>query len=224
MIDAKRLGNNVLLARRDLDMTQEYLASRVGVSRAYIANIEAGRAENVGIEILDGIATELGVTLPYLLGLADNALGENPQAVLREMAGEYLTVDVESREQRQVLQQALDALTGMSQREQQRAVRLLRALREEEEEERRRDLQQERDLQQLRSMLDMVEAVGGAAALDALLEILVVAESDPAAALARMDAFFAVSGQPVGRRRRNRAIRDRLLLRCCGGRAVNDDS
>lgn len=135
MLDAKKLGRNILWARKDLGLTQEYLAAKVGVSRAYIANIEAGRAKNVGIDIVDGLAAELGVTVPYLLGLTEDALGENAQAVLRELEGEALVVDVESREQRRLLQDALDALSALSPGEQRRAVRLLQMMRQIEDEE-----------------------------------------------------------------------------------------
>jgi len=135
MLDSKKLARNVLWARKELGFTQEYLAEKVGVSRAYIANIEAGRAKNVGIDIIDGLASELGVTVPYLLGLSENALGENSHQVEQELAGESLTVEVDNKEQRRLLQDAIDALSALPPREQRRAVQLLRMMRQIEEEE-----------------------------------------------------------------------------------------
>jgi putative transcriptional regulator len=75
-MDTKTLGNRILLARRDLGLKQEELASRAGVSRAYITNIEQGRAKNVGIDVIFAIARELGVTVPYLLGLSDEEVAQ----------------------------------------------------------------------------------------------------------------------------------------------------
>jgi transcriptional regulator with XRE-family HTH domain len=75
-MDTKTLGNRILLSRRDLGLKQEELASRAGVSRAYITNIEQGRAKNVGIDVIFAIARELGVTVPYLLGLSDEEVAQ----------------------------------------------------------------------------------------------------------------------------------------------------
>lgn len=134
MLDAKKLGRNVLLSRRDLGITQEDLASKVGVSRAYITNIEQGRAKNVGIDIIWGMADVLGVTVAYLLGTSDDPLGEGEERVLKEMNGEIFAIDVESKEQRQLLQEAIDALSALPPRDQRLALDILRVMRKAEEE------------------------------------------------------------------------------------------
>ena len=158
MYDAKRFGNNVLLARRDSGIKQEVLADVAGVSRAYITNIEAGRGDNVGVAVIFRIADALGVTVPYLLGLEDSALGEPEAAVLREQAGEYLAVDVESREQRRVLQQVVDLFAGMTPEAQAHALRYLLTVRKMDDELRRKPTMDENEVEMWASLLERMDA------------------------------------------------------------------
>ena len=134
MYDAKRLGHNVMIARRDMEMTQQALADAVGVSRAYVTNIERGRGENVGIDVVFGLADALGVPVPYLLGLQESAVPAGDEAVLRESGVEYIAVDVESREERRVLQQAVDLFHGLTAGGQAHALRYMATLRRMEDE------------------------------------------------------------------------------------------
>ena len=136
MYDAKRFGANVLLSRRDLDMTQEALAEKVGVSRAYVTNIEYGRGKNVGIEGIFGLAAALGVTVPYLLGLTDDPLGEGTEKVLREQSADYLVFEVESGEQRRLGEEVIDEFNALTARGQRVALQYLRMMRQVENEER----------------------------------------------------------------------------------------
>ena len=135
MFDARQLGNTLLIERRRLGLDQEELSRRSGVSRSRISEIERGKAANVGLDAIFNLAEALGVTVPYLLGLSQDALGEGDAAVLRAMSGEYLTVEVDSREQRRLLQEAIEALSALPPREQSRAVQLLRMLRQIEEDD-----------------------------------------------------------------------------------------
>jgi transcriptional regulator with XRE-family HTH domain len=43
--EAKRLGTRVQQARLKREMTQEALAAKAGISRAYLARVETGRHE-----------------------------------------------------------------------------------------------------------------------------------------------------------------------------------
>lgn len=62
----KILAKNVRKERKRLDLTQEELAERVGISRAYMGYIEQGR--NVpSLEILEKIAKALKVSPGDLL-------------------------------------------------------------------------------------------------------------------------------------------------------------
>lgn len=137
MYDAKQFGQKVLLCRRDMGWDQIQLAEASGVSRSRISEIERGKADNVGIEYVFGLADALGVPVPYLLGLQDSAVPVSDEAVLRESGGEYIAVDVESREERRVLQQAVDLFHGLTAGGQAHALRYMATLRRMEDEERR---------------------------------------------------------------------------------------
>lgn len=133
--DAKTLGRNVMLARRDLGMTQEALSGMVGISRAYLTNIERGRGASVGIDIVFALAEALGVPPQYLLGVTDSPLGESDARVLKEMAGDYVTVDVDSDEERRLVRSLMDEFNALPRRAQQAAIEMVRLLRRMESDE-----------------------------------------------------------------------------------------
>jgi transcriptional regulator with XRE-family HTH domain len=62
-----RLGANITTARRDRNLTQTDLASAVGLTRASISNLEAGR-QRTPLHITIAIAQALGLDLADLLG------------------------------------------------------------------------------------------------------------------------------------------------------------
>lgn len=134
MFDSRVLAQRILLSRRDLDWDQQRLADESGVSRTYISQIERGRKTNIGIDVIVALAHALGVQVAWLVGEAADALGENPERVLREEGGEYLTLDVDSQQQRRLLQEAFDALSALSPAAQISAVKYLRVMRRIEEE------------------------------------------------------------------------------------------
>ena len=115
------------------------MAQASGVSRTYISEIERGRVTNVGVEALSALADALGVTVQYLLGLTDDALGEGSERVLREQSGDYVVFEVESGEERRVMQQLVDEYSALSPRSQRLAIEYLRMMRQVEEEERERE-------------------------------------------------------------------------------------
>lgn len=133
--DAKTLGRNVMLARRDLGMTQEALSGMVGISRAYLTNIERGRGASVGIDIVFALAEALGVPPHYLLGLTDAPSGESDARVMKEMAGEYVTVDVDSDEERRLVRSLMDEFNMLPRRAQQTVIEVIRLLRRMESDE-----------------------------------------------------------------------------------------
>jgi transcriptional regulator with XRE-family HTH domain len=61
-----RIGLNILIRRRELNMTQSELAEAAGVSRNQISSIERGKT-NFGMEALFAIAEALGVEYQELL-------------------------------------------------------------------------------------------------------------------------------------------------------------
>jgi transcriptional regulator with XRE-family HTH domain len=135
MYNARMLAQRLLLSRRDLDWDQKDLSAKSGISQTYISQIERGRKINIGIDVVFSLAEALGVTVPYLLGISDDPLGQSPDHVLKEMAGEFIAVDVEDQEQRKLLQEVIDTLTVLPPRDRRIALDLLRSMRKIEEED-----------------------------------------------------------------------------------------
>jgi len=133
MYDAKALANRVLLSRRDLDWDQKQLADQSGVSRPYISQIERSRKTNISVDVLFALAEALGVTVPYLLGLTDDPLGEGSSP-----AGDVVMFEVETDEERRTMRQLIDEFTALSGRNQRMALNYLRMMRQTEEEDRER--------------------------------------------------------------------------------------
>ena len=78
MLNARTFGLRLLISRRDMGWEQEKLAAESGVSRSRISEIERGKGVNVGVDSIFRLATALGVTVPYLLGLNENPLPDEP--------------------------------------------------------------------------------------------------------------------------------------------------
>lgn len=82
---ATRLAERLLLSRRDVDITQEDLAQQAGnLSAAYISSLERGKVLNPTTEVIEALATALGVRPEYLLGWSDDPLGESQPASIAE--------------------------------------------------------------------------------------------------------------------------------------------
>jgi len=60
------VGDMILSMRKSLNLTQQDLASKVGLSRAQIANVESGRSD-MPISTLKRYADALGCTMKDLL-------------------------------------------------------------------------------------------------------------------------------------------------------------
>ena len=63
----KRLATVLTTLRTAKGMTQEQLAARAKVSRAYVAVLEAGHRKNPSLEILRRLARALGVSVTALV-------------------------------------------------------------------------------------------------------------------------------------------------------------
>lgn len=70
-MDSKELGERVAKSRKDLNLNQEELAEKAGLSRAYISLIERGEAANISTKILNNLAVALGIPVTKLLGQPD---------------------------------------------------------------------------------------------------------------------------------------------------------
>lgn len=80
---AGTFAQRLLLARRDLDLTQTTLAAQAQISPQYISDLERGKSDNPAIRDVEALAAALGVSPAYLLGWSDiplpgeaNAIGE----------------------------------------------------------------------------------------------------------------------------------------------------
>lgn len=125
----------MLLERRRLNMNQDYLAGQIGVDRTYISRIERDQDVNVGIKTIESLADALGVSVGYLIGATESPLGESDAKVMKEMAGEYVTVDVDSEEERRLVRSLIVEFNALPRRAQEAAIEMIRLLRRMEGEE-----------------------------------------------------------------------------------------
>lgn len=65
-LEAATVGDMILAARKAKNLTQAELATAVGLSRAQIANLEAGRSD-LPMKTLSRFADALGVTMRELV-------------------------------------------------------------------------------------------------------------------------------------------------------------
>lgn len=104
------VGNRIRRIRESQAMTQHDLAKKVGLVRSSIANIESGR-QNVGLEQLDVIARQLGVTPAELLPIEVNGISDETfiggAAVATKL---YVTAAVDRAEQQ--IKEKLAAVFG----------------------------------------------------------------------------------------------------------------
>jgi transcriptional regulator with XRE-family HTH domain len=85
-MDAKTIGKNVLIFRKEKKVTQGKLAELASVSRNYISMIERGEAENISEEIVRKLAWGLGVSSEQLQGKPNERTGTTIPPALREFA------------------------------------------------------------------------------------------------------------------------------------------
>ena len=60
----ENFGTRVRALREQQHYTQQELADRIGISRAYLSQIEQGRAKNLSLRLAERLSTELGTELP----------------------------------------------------------------------------------------------------------------------------------------------------------------
>jgi len=84
-MNVQKLGQVVADRRKELGFSQDDLAQKAGISRAYISLIERAEATNISTKILDNLAITLGVPITKLLGQPEHSELLIPPA-LREFA------------------------------------------------------------------------------------------------------------------------------------------
>jgi len=93
------LGERLRQGRQKLNLTQEELASRAGISKGFLSEVE-NNARNLSAENLMKLARELGVTLDYLMkGVGTSEVPEHksvefPESLARFATDEGLQFDV----------------------------------------------------------------------------------------------------------------------------------
>jgi transcriptional regulator with XRE-family HTH domain len=63
----KRIGTVIRKLREQRQVSQRDLAEKVGVTQAYVAQLESGRKKNPSLEVLNRLAKALGVPVGELL-------------------------------------------------------------------------------------------------------------------------------------------------------------
>lgn len=134
MFKAKVLADRLLLSRRDLHWDQEELSRRSGVSRGYISEIERLRKTNIGVEVVFALAEALGITVPYLLGISDDPLGESG-VVVPEQDTDYVTVYLNDPEERRQARKIIGDIFALSPKSRRIAIDMIQSMRQIEEEE-----------------------------------------------------------------------------------------
>lgn len=116
------LRQRLLLSRRDLNLNQEELEQRSGVSQATISRIERNQTDRVKLETIEALAKALGVRPEYLAGWSDDALGEDRPA---NVAEGHLVYDAATPDERRRVQEALDLLHELTPEYQGLALQVL---------------------------------------------------------------------------------------------------
>lgn len=85
-MNARQIGKNMLIFRKERKLTQEQLAEIADVSRNYISMIERGEAENLSEEIVQKLAWGLEISVEQLVGKPNEKTGTTIPPALREFA------------------------------------------------------------------------------------------------------------------------------------------
>jgi transcriptional regulator with XRE-family HTH domain len=91
------LGKEVAKRRRELELSQDQLAEKAGISRTYISLIERGDAQNVTRSVLEKLANVFGTSTAVLLGQPEQKELLIPPALKDFAIKEQLTVDIVER-------------------------------------------------------------------------------------------------------------------------------
>jgi len=116
------LGGRVLLARRDLNINQDELARRTGVSRPFISDIERGKTTNVGMETVFALAEALGVRAEHLFGFSDVIVDEG---ILEEG---WVAYEVDDPEEHRLIQEIIRLFQGLKSEDQRFALSFMRRM------------------------------------------------------------------------------------------------
>jgi transcriptional regulator with XRE-family HTH domain len=111
--DPKLFAERLLICRRDLSLDQKELGRRANVSNTYISDLERGRVTNPGIEVLDSLATALGVSIKYLIGISNDPYGQDQLP-----SDDHLTYEIHQPSTRNLVQRLVDIFLELPRRDQ----------------------------------------------------------------------------------------------------------
>ena len=84
-LNFRQIGRNIRSSRLQQGLTQEYLASRIGVNVSHISNIENNRVK-VSLTTLVAICNVLNLTVDYILRQEYTATDAIGNEILKELA------------------------------------------------------------------------------------------------------------------------------------------
>ncbi len=105
-------GERIKNRRKELDITADELAHRIGVSRSTVFRYESGYIEKLPINNLEPIARALHTTVDYLMGWDDSASKPRSQENTISLIGRDGTkiTKTYSDEQMETIRRLLDAI------------------------------------------------------------------------------------------------------------------
>lgn len=123
----KLFAERLLISRRDLSLDQKELGRRANVSNTYISDLERGRVTNPGIEVLDALASALGVSIRYLIGISDDpsASYEDESSALTE---DHIAYKVHQPATRNQIKRLIDIFLQLPRREQDLLVAMAQTM------------------------------------------------------------------------------------------------
>lgn len=133
MYDTREIGYRILRCRRDLDIDQTELSRRAGVSRPYISQLEHGKKTNISVDVIESLASALGVHPMYLMGWSDNPSGEPDAKVLAEQSESYVVAEVDSADAKHDLRDLIAAYQTLPKSQQTALLGFIRSLQTDEE-------------------------------------------------------------------------------------------
>ena len=96
-MDYEILGRLVFDKRRELKLSQEELAQKTNISRNYVSMIERGLANNISINIINKLATALGVSPARIMGKSESSDLFIPSALREFGVVENLSFEIVER-------------------------------------------------------------------------------------------------------------------------------
>ena len=159
------LGSRLKELREYKSLSQGQVAKYARVSQSTLSDLERGEIAPKTIDAVINLARYFNCSTDYLLGVTDDPTPNSGGEAVPPFGIELL-----------------DILRELSPKRAEELHGLARVVAEGN----RRDQNETA----MAVGLDMVEALGGEAAVDALIEIMRLSRTDPEAALAKMDEFF----------------------------------